>query len=98
VLTKRCGNAPRKLAILKQLQTHFKAKHEKGVGTEFPHVLAPLNPCLTPHWNKSVLQLEITNAQQHVRQTEFCAVIGDKNDSGFVLPKKLTILKTLAEP
>jgi len=46
---------------LKQFQTHFKAKHEKGVGTEFPHVLAlALNPCLTPHWNKSVLQLEIT--------------------------------------
>ena len=25
---KRCGNAPKKLAILKQLQTHFKAKHD----------------------------------------------------------------------
>jgi len=24
---KRCGNAPKKLAILKQLQTYFKAKH-----------------------------------------------------------------------
>jgi len=23
----RCGNAPKKLAILKQLQIHFKAKH-----------------------------------------------------------------------
>jgi len=30
VLTKRCGNAPKKLAILKHLQTHFQAKHEKG--------------------------------------------------------------------
>jgi len=23
----RCGNAPKKLSISKQLQTHFKAKH-----------------------------------------------------------------------
>jgi len=32
-----------KTAILKQLQTHFKAK--KGVGTPFPRVPAPLHPC-----------------------------------------------------
>jgi len=59
-VTKRCGNTPKKLAILnkkgvgtlpeklanlKQLQTHFKAKHEKGVGTPFPRVPAPLHPC-----------------------------------------------------
>jgi len=34
----------KKLAISKQLQTHFKAKHEKGVGTPFPRVSAPLHP------------------------------------------------------
>jgi len=39
-------NAPKKLAILKQLQIHFKAKHEKGVGTPFPRVPAPLHPCI----------------------------------------------------
>jgi len=33
-----------KIAILKQLQTHFKTKREKGVGTSFPHVPAPLHP------------------------------------------------------
>jgi len=33
------------MAILKQLQTHFKAKHEKGVGTPFPRVPVPLHPC-----------------------------------------------------
>ena len=35
VLTKRCGNVPKKLVILKQFQTHFNAKHWKGVGTPF---------------------------------------------------------------
>jgi len=30
-----------KIAILKQLQTHFKAKREEGVGTPFPRVPAP---------------------------------------------------------
>ena len=43
VLTKRCGNAPKKLAILKLLQIYFKAKHEKGVATPFPRVPAPLH-------------------------------------------------------
>jgi len=33
-----------KIAILKQLQTHFKAKREKGVGMPFPRVPAPLHP------------------------------------------------------
>jgi len=44
VLTKRFENASRKLAILKQLQIKFKAKHGKGVGTPFPRVPAPLHP------------------------------------------------------
>jgi len=35
---KRCGNAPKKPAILKQRQTHFEAKHGKGVGTPIPSV------------------------------------------------------------
>jgi len=40
VLTKWCGNAHKHFlkAILKQLQTHFKEKYEKGVGTPFPRV------------------------------------------------------------
>jgi len=32
------GTHPKKLAILKQLRTHFKAKYEKGVATPFPRV------------------------------------------------------------
>ena len=36
--------------ILKQLQTHFKAKGEKGVGTQFPRVPAPLHPSGLPGW------------------------------------------------
>jgi len=37
---KRCGNAPKKLAILKQFQTHFKAKHKK-LWERRSHVLPP---------------------------------------------------------
>jgi len=33
-----------KIAISKQLQTHFKAKDWKGVGTPFLRVPAPLHP------------------------------------------------------
>jgi len=32
------------IAILKQLQTHFKAKREKGVGTPFPRIPPHHNP------------------------------------------------------
>jgi len=41
---KGVGTHPKKLAILKQLRTNLKAKHEKGVGTPFPRVPAPLHP------------------------------------------------------
>jgi len=40
-----------KTAILKQLLTHFKAKNEKGAGTPFPHVPAPLHPWASSCWN-----------------------------------------------
>ena len=33
-----------KKTILQQLQTHFEAKREKGVGTRFPRVPVPLHP------------------------------------------------------
>jgi len=39
-------NASEKIAVLKHLQCHFKAKREKGVGTPFPRVPAPLHPWL----------------------------------------------------
>jgi len=45
VLTKEVRERTQKLAISKQLQTHYKAKFEKGVGTPFPRVLAPLHTC-----------------------------------------------------
>jgi len=35
-----------KIAILKQFQTHFKAKREKGAGTPFAGVPIPLHPRL----------------------------------------------------
>jgi len=44
VLTKKVWERIQKIAILKQLPTHFKAKREKGVGTPFPRVPAPLHP------------------------------------------------------
>ena len=48
VLTKRCGNAPKKLAILWQLQTHFNQNTKKvweGRSHTFPRVPAQLHPC-----------------------------------------------------
>jgi len=46
VIPKTVRERSQKLAILKQLQTHFRAKHEKGMGTPLPRVPAPLHPCL----------------------------------------------------
>jgi len=46
MLTKKgVGMLPKKLGILKQPQTHLKAKHEKVVGTPFPRVPSPPHPC-----------------------------------------------------
>jgi len=50
VLAKEVWESTQKLAILKHFRTHFEAKHEKGVGTPFPCVLATahgLKPCIT---------------------------------------------------
>ena len=44
VLTKNVWERTQKISILKQVQTHFKAKLEKDVRTPFPHVPAPLHP------------------------------------------------------
>jgi len=43
VLTKKVWERTQKIAILKQLPTHFKAKREKGVGKPFPRPTTPLN-------------------------------------------------------
>jgi len=47
---RRCGNAPKNLPILKQLQIYFKTKHEKGVGTTFSRVPASLHSCPRYCW------------------------------------------------
>ena len=47
----------------------------------------------TPNWSQSVENAEWLNVQ-HVR-TEWSAVLGEKNDRDFVLPKKLKIPKFL---
>ena len=39
--TKEVWECTQKLALLKQLQTHFKAKHEKGVEMPFPPHYTP---------------------------------------------------------
>jgi len=44
VLMKKVWERTKNLANLKQLQTHFKTKLEKGVGTQFHRVPAPLHP------------------------------------------------------
>jgi len=41
---KRVVGTHAKTSHLKQLQTHFKAKFEKGVGTPFPRIPTPLHP------------------------------------------------------
>jgi len=46
VITKKMRERTKKMAILKQLHTHFKAKRQKGVGTPFPRIPAPPHPCL----------------------------------------------------
>jgi len=43
----------------------------------------------TPNWSKSVGNAEWINAWQHVRRTEWNAVLGEKNDTDFVLPKNI---------
>ena len=45
----------------------------------------------TPNWSQSVENTEWLNVQQHVRRTEWSAMLGEKNDGDFVLPKKLKI-------
>jgi len=45
-------------AILKQLPIHFKGKREKGVGTPFPRVPAPLHPCLNANMLRTIPTME----------------------------------------
>jgi len=42
-----CTHTP--TVVPTQLPTHFEAKHEKGVGTPFPRVPAPLHSCSLKH-------------------------------------------------
>jgi len=50
---------------------------------KLPNWLTP-----TPNWSQSVENAEWLNVQ-HFRRTEWSAVLGEKNDGDFVLPKKL---------
>jgi len=43
-VNKKVWERIQKIAILKQLQTHFETKREKGVGTPFPCVPAHYTP------------------------------------------------------
>ena len=47
----------------------------------------------THNWSQSFENAEWLNVQQHVRRTEWSAVLGEKIDGDFVLPKKLKISK-----
>jgi len=70
VLTTGCGNASKSIAILKQLQTYFEAKHEKRVGTLFPRVPAPLHSSISypfPNLHKAD---EHNRLQQHLQAHE----------------------------
>ena len=61
VLTKEVWERTQKLAIFKQLQTQFTAKHEKRVGAAFPRVPAPLHPFFTQSVNKRKFPWQILN-------------------------------------
>jgi len=45
-----------KIAISKQLRTHFKAKRKKGVGVPFPRVPAPLHPWMEVNQQKGNIE------------------------------------------
>ena len=47
----------------------------------------------TPNWSQSIENAEWLNIQQHVRRTERSAVLGEKHEGDFVLPKQLNIPK-----
>ena len=49
----------------------------------------------TSNWSKSVENAEWINAWQHVRRTEWNAVLGEKDDTDFVLPKNYRFPKPL---
>jgi len=67
VPTKKLLEHTQKLAILNQLQIHFKAKHEKGVGTPFPRVPAPLIPCLSGNLPKQKPPIKASVPQAPMR-------------------------------
>jgi len=52
-----------KTSHLKQLPTHFEAKREKGMGTPFPRVPAPLHPCTSHNNGKALERCTKTNVQ-----------------------------------
>jgi len=49
----------------------------------------------TPNWSKSVENAEWINAWQHVTRTEWNVVLGEKDDTDFVLPKNYRFPKSL---
>jgi len=59
-----------------ELDDHDKASLCKGLR------FAP-----TPNWSQSVENAEWLNVQQHVRRTEWSAVLGEKSNGDSVLPK-----------
>jgi len=66
VLTKKVLERIQNIAIIKQLQSYFKAKREKGVGKSFPRVPAPLHPCLRAHWEVKVCTLKLLTSDGKV--------------------------------
>ena len=67
-----------------QLDDHDKALLCKGLS------FAP-----TPNWSKSVENAKWINAWQHVRRTEWNAVLGDKNETDLCCQKNYRFLKSL---
>jgi len=48
-----------------------------------------------PNWNRLLENTEWLSVHQHLRRTEWRAMVIERNDVDHVLPKKLKILKIL---
>jgi len=88
------GTKPKKLAIIKQLGTHFKEKHEKGV----PRVPAPLHPCpgleaKAQHYKKPAFHLYHKKAKRLLKvyyKNEVLPFCPDPKYFGVTLDRSLT--------
>jgi len=69
VVTKKVWERIQEIEVFKQLPTYFKARREKGAGTPFPRVPAPLHPWLCVTSNTGVLNLFSVKYPRIIKQS-----------------------------